>query len=99
MSVGLSPAERTKLLRTGKRCFLVLQKGKVAGLVTPHEVKTIERARWPDTTLNGVMRPLKDLHTVPTETPLKKMLEIMRREDLTAVRLKVEQNQLVAGIE
>jgi hypothetical protein len=48
VSVGLSPAERTKLLRTGKRCFLVLQKGKVAGLVTPH-----------------VMRPLKDLHTVP----------------------------------
>lgn len=74
-----------ELLRTGKRCFLVLQKGAVAGLVTPHEVKGIERARWPFTTLNDVMRPLEDLHTVPPETPLKNVLEIMGREDLNQV--------------
>ena len=74
-----------ELLRTGKRCFLVLQKGEVAGLVTPHEVKAIERARWPFTTLSDVMRPLEDLHTVPPETPLKDVLEIMGREDLNQV--------------
>ena len=85
-----------ELLRTGKRCFLVLQKGEVAGLVTPHEVKTIERARWPYTTLNDVMRPLEDLHTVPPETPLKTVLEIMGREDLNQV--PVMANGHLAGV-
>ena len=85
-----------ELLRTGKRCFLVLQNGAVAGLVTPHEVKTIDRARWPYTTLNDVMRPLADLHTVPPETPLKKVLEIMGREDLNQV--PVMANGHLAGV-
>lgn len=73
------------LLRTAKRCFVVTQNGVVAGLVTPHEVKEIERARWPYTTLNDVMIPLDSLHTVPPETPLKTVLEIMGREDLNQV--------------
>ncbi len=85
-----------ELLRTGKRCFVVTQKGAVAGLVTPHEVKAIERARWPFTTLSDVMRPLEDLHTVPPETPLKNVLEIMGREDLNQV--PVMQDGRLAGI-
>jgi Zn-dependent protease len=85
-----------ELLRTGRRCFLVLQNGEVAGLITPHEVKGIERARWPYTTLHDVMRPLEDLHTVPPETPLKDALEIMGREDLNQV--PVMANGHLAGI-
>jgi Zn-dependent protease/CBS domain-containing protein len=71
-----------ELLRTGRRCFVITQNGQIAGLLTPHEVKEIERARWPYTTLSDVMIPLENLHTVPPETPLKSALEIMGREDL-----------------
>ena len=71
-----------ELLRTGRRCFVILQNGNIAGLLTPHEVKEIDRARWPYTTLSDVMRPLEDLHTVPVDTPLKNALEIMGKEDL-----------------
>lgn len=85
-----------ELLRTGKRCFVVTQNGIVAGLVTPHEVKSIERARWPYTTLDDVMIPLENLHTVPPETPLKNVLEIMGREDLNQV--PVVSNGRLAGI-
>lgn len=82
-----------ELLRTGKRCFVVTQNGSVAGLVTPHEVKQIERPRWPFTTLNDIMIPLENLHMVPPETPLKTVLEIMGREDLNQVPV-VENGQL-----
>ncbi len=85
-----------ELLKTGKRCFLILQNREVAGLITPHEVKTIERARWPYTTLSDVMRPLEDLHTVPPETPLKNVLEIMGRENLN--QLPVMTNGHLDGI-
>jgi Zn-dependent protease/predicted transcriptional regulator len=74
-----------ELLRTGKRCFIVLQKGEVAGLVTPHEIKEIAQPKWPFTTLSDVMVPLENLHTVPPDTPLKNVLEIMGREDLNQV--------------
>ena len=43
-----------ELLRTGRRCFVITQNGAIAGLLTPHEVKVIERARWPFTTLSAI---------------------------------------------
>jgi Zn-dependent protease/CBS domain-containing protein len=71
-----------ELLKTGRRCFVILENGNVAGLITPHEVKEIDRARWPYTTLSDAMRPLDEMHTIAPETPLKDALEIMGREDL-----------------
>ena len=56
------------LLRSGKRCFVVQQNGEVAGLVTAHEIKELDRARWPYTTLSDIMRPLDQLHTVAPTT-------------------------------
>ena len=67
-----------ELLRTGESgVFWCYKKGQVVGLVTPRGVKTIDRARWPFTTLNDVMRPLEDLHTVP-QVPLKNVLEMLK---------------------
>ena len=85
-----------ELLRTGRRCFVITQNGNIAGLLTPHEVKEIDRARWPFTTLSDIMRPLENLHTVPPETPLKNALEIMGKEDLN--QLPVVANGRMAGI-
>ena len=48
-----------ELLRTGRRCFIVVDKGEITGLVTPHEIKEIDRAKWPFTTLHDIMRPLR----------------------------------------
>ena len=49
-----------ELLRTGRRCFIVVDKGEITGLVTPHEIKQIDRAKWPFMTLHDIMRPLED---------------------------------------
>lgn len=74
-----------KLLRTGQRCFIVAEKGELRGLVTPHEVKEVDRAKWPYTTLHDIMRPLEDLHSVKPDTPLMSALETMSRYDLNQV--------------
>ncbi len=71
-----------ELLRTGRRCFMVLEKGTVAGLVTPHEIKGVERAKWPFTTLSDVMRPLDAVQSVTPDVPVVSALEIMSRNDL-----------------
>ncbi len=70
------------LLRTGRRCFVVAQKGQVEGLVTPHEIKGVERQRWPYATLHDIMRPLDQLHTVSPDTPVMDALDTMGRDDV-----------------
>ena len=37
---------------------VIEERPRIAGLVTPHEIKGLERARWPYTTLYDIMRPL-----------------------------------------
>jgi Zn-dependent protease/predicted transcriptional regulator len=70
------------LLRSGRRCFVVQQNGEVSGLVTSHEIKELERPRWPYTTLSDIMRPLDQLHTVAPTTPVMEALETMGRDDV-----------------
>ena len=70
------------LLRTGRRCFLVAEKGKFTGLITLNEVKEIPQARWPFTTVYDVMVPLERLRTVTPETPVAEALEILGRENI-----------------
>jgi Zn-dependent protease/CBS domain-containing protein len=70
------------LLRSGRRCFVVVESGGVAGLITPHEVKGVDRARWPYTLVTDVMRPIDKLRTVSPETPVTQALETMGRDDV-----------------
>jgi CBS domain-containing protein len=70
------------LLRSGRRCFVVEQNGEMIGLVTPHEIKDLERQRWPFTTLYDIMRPINQVHTVTPATPVMEALETMGRDDV-----------------
>jgi Zn-dependent protease/CBS domain-containing protein len=70
------------LLRSGRRCFAVMQNSHLAGLITPHEVKLVDRELWPQTSVQGAMRPLAQLRTVAPDTPAIQALEVMSREDI-----------------
>src|SRR5262249_56432791 len=50
------------LLRTGRRCFFVTIQGGIAGLITSHEVRALERSLWPLTPVQQILRPLDKLH-------------------------------------
>jgi Zn-dependent protease/predicted transcriptional regulator len=84
------------LLRTGQRSFIVVDKGEITGLVTPHEVKQIDRAKWPFMTVHDIMRPLENLQSVTPDTPLTTALESMSRYDLN--QLPVISNSHLEGV-
>jgi Zn-dependent protease len=84
------------VLRTGRRCFVVVQNGRVAGLVTPHEVKKVERIGWSQASVQSVMRPLGQLRTVAPDTPALQALELMSREDIN--QLPVVSNGRLEGV-
>lgn len=83
-------------LLTGRRSFFVTQNERVTGLITPHEVREVERQRWPYTTVDEVMRPMDQLRTVAPDAPVSKALEMMGIEDLN--QLPVVRNDDVEGI-
>ncbi len=84
------------LLRSGQRCFMVMQNGQVTGLITPNEVKGVDRERWEQTSVQSVMRPLAQLQTVTADAPAIQALEIMSRNDIN--QLPVVSNGRVEGV-
>lgn len=70
------------LLRSGRRCFVVEEQGRIVGIITPHEVKDVARAKWPYTTVDNAMRPLDQLHTISPDMEVNEVLERMTREDV-----------------
>ena len=73
------------LLRSGRRCFVVMQNDRVAGIITPKEVTGVERDRWSQTSVQSRMRPLAELRIVSPETAALQALEMMSREDINQV--------------
>lgn len=71
-----------ELLRTGRRCYVVVDGGRVAGLVTANEIAQLDRAGWPGTAVEAVMRPLEGLRTIAPSDTLSSALEIMVRENV-----------------
>ena len=70
------------LLRTGRRCIVVKGDSRVLGLVTPNEVRGVDRDRWQEVTAGDVMRPLDQLKTVGLDTPATEAFTTMAREDV-----------------
>ena len=79
-----------QLLRTGRRCFLVTENGRIEGLITARDVSNIERIRWPYTTVTDVMQPLNRVRTVTPQTPGSDALDTMAREDLSQLPVVVD---------
>ena len=85
-----------RLFRTGRRCFLVMEDGHVAGLVTPHAIRQVDRAQWPVTAVDAVMKPLNGMQAVHPDAPLANALEVMARENVN--QLPVMENSHLEGV-
>jgi len=70
------------LLRTGQRCFVVGDPGRIVGLITSHEIKGVARDRWATTPISDVMRPIDQLRTIEPDMLASDALALMGREDV-----------------
>jgi Zn-dependent protease len=85
-----------QLLKTARRCFIVTDGGKVAGLITPQEVRQIEREKWMETTVHEAMQPLDRVHFVQPSMPAFAAMEKMSAADVN--QLPVMANGHLEGI-
>jgi Zn-dependent protease/CBS domain-containing protein len=70
------------VLRSGRRCFIVVQGNSLVGLITPNEVKKVPREEWPQTSIQSVMIPLKQLHVVTPDTAAVQALDLLTKQDV-----------------
>ena len=84
------------LLRTGRRCFVVVENGVISGMITANEIKEVEPKLRIHKTVSDAMRPIHQLRTVTTDTPVTEALEVMAREDLN--QLPVVSGDRVEGV-
>ena len=78
------------LLRTGQRCFVVGDPGRIVGLITSHEIKGVARDRWASTPLSDVMRPIGQLRTIHPDMLAIDALTLMGREDVNQLPVMFE---------
>lgn len=80
-----------QLLHTGRRCFMVTRNGgEIVGLITPQEVRAVDRSRWPEVRVADAMRALKGLRTVSPATPVTEALKIMSHDDVNQLPVVVD---------
>jgi Zn-dependent protease len=78
------------LLRQGSRCYFVADDGNMLGLVTPADVRAVEQQRWPQLTVQDIMRPSSRVHSVQPEMSAGEAIEIMARENVNQLPVTVE---------
>jgi Zn-dependent protease/CBS domain-containing protein len=84
------------LLRTGRRCFLVVREGGLLGIITPNEVRSVDTQMWLTTRVGDVMRSADKIHFVGPDVRAMDALEMMGREDVN--QLPVVSNGRIEGI-
>jgi Zn-dependent protease/CBS domain-containing protein len=94
--VTLERLVQDEVLGAGRRCFLVLDGARLAGLVTLHDVRAVPRERWPDVTVEQAMTPAAKLTTV---TPGESLLVALDKMDTAEVaQLPVVEGESLAGL-
>ena len=76
---------------------MVEENGELLGLVTPADVRSVERTMWPMKTVDDVMRPFEGLHTAAPEATIVEALETMGRADVNQLPV-LEGGRLVGMI-
>ena len=67
---------------SGRRCFPVMEGGRLHGLLTLGQIARVPRDRWPTTRVADIMVPLDRLKIVRPDDALTTIIERMAAEDV-----------------
>jgi Zn-dependent protease/predicted transcriptional regulator len=74
-----------QVLRTGRRCHLVLSDGRLLGLMNVHALNSVPREEWSRTSVQAAMIPRDKILSAGPEQPLLPLLERMIAADVNQV--------------
>lgn len=71
-----------EVLRTGRRCQLVVTQGTLNGLMTVHMLNKFPRDEWASNSVQAAMLPLSQMSWAAPDEPVLRVLDRMRAEDV-----------------
>lgn len=71
-----------EVLRTGRRCHLVVTQGVLSGLMTVHLLNKFPRDEWDSNSVQAAMLPLARMSWAAPDEPVLRILDRMRAEDV-----------------
>jgi CBS domain-containing protein len=84
------------ILTSGRRCFPVTSGGRIEGLVTLHNIKSVPRDLWKTTSVREVMTPLQGLKAIPPDENLDSVLQMLAQNDIN--QLPVIRDKNIVGM-
>jgi Zn-dependent protease/CBS domain-containing protein len=84
------------ILRRNVRTLLVVENGRLVGLITPHEIRAVPAERWPEVLVAQAMIPIDRLHTVAPRDDAGNALRALSEEDVN--QLPVVENGRLVGV-
>jgi Zn-dependent protease len=94
--ISLQKLVDQEVLAHARRCFLVDQGDRVAGMLTLHDVKEVPRTSWPTTTAAQAMVPLEKSSKLDSSSELWTAMEKMTRDGID--EMPVMQGNTVVGM-
>jgi len=86
-----------EVLRSGRRCHVVMSAGTPVGLVTLASARTVPREEWHSASVQSVMIPPDHIHFADPSEEALKILERMQTEDVNQMPV-ISQGQIVGMI-
>lgn len=74
-----------QVLRTGRRCHLVISNGRLLGMMNVHALNSVPHKEWPVTSVQAAMVPCDKLLWAAPDQPLLPLLERMLAADVNQV--------------
>ena len=86
------------VLYTGLRAYLVTRDSRVIGLVTMTDVGKLPRPLWPERSVQDIMTPLEQLHSVRPDSAVHEVLHYMNLHGVNQVPV-IEADQVLGWVD
>lgn len=83
--MSLAELVQDHVLRTGQRCFTVMDGDRLEGLVTLHHIKAVPQERWAQVSVEEAMTPVSQVRVVAPDQPLLEVLRLLDSQDVNQV--------------
>ena len=83
--MSLAELVQDHVLRTGQRCFTVMDGDRLEGLVTLHHIKAVPQERWAQVSVGEAMTPVSQVRVVAPDQPLLEVLRLLDSQDVNQV--------------
>jgi CBS domain-containing protein len=87
---------RGEVLGAGRRSFFVMDDGRLEGLLTLHELKTVPHARWSDVTVGEVAKRADGLSAIRPEEDV--LVALQKMDEADVAQLPVIADDKLVGV-